>query len=203
MFRITIARDKSKDAFAEHNYRARSAVDAYVLVWHDPRQSGSESPPTIQRVSGPEAMDSVVAGFPVLDARNRISVGAGTEQLEMATNGDAFPAATRRPRLIASRVSNWLMRLEPTSEGALAAYSAEVDARVLPGGTPLETRHTWIWAVDWMLTFMVAAFLPGTAGPDGGMRLRQSYLLLQLGSMVGLLAIKASRVKNRRRALSL
>ncbi|RYP27654.1 hypothetical protein DL767_007584 [Monosporascus sp. MG133] len=130
----------------------------------------------------------------------------------MAAKAEDFPAATSRPRLITSLfaltflaisgVSLWLIRLEPTSEGAFAAYYAEVDARALPDGTPLETRYTGIWAVDWMLTFMVAGFLPGVAGADGGVRLQQSYLLLQFVTVVGLLAVEASRVKNRWRVLS-
>ncbi|RYO99222.1 hypothetical protein DL764_006881 [Monosporascus ibericus] len=130
----------------------------------------------------------------------------------MVANGDDSPAATSRPRLTTSlfalsflaisAVSLRLMRLEPTSEGAFAAYYAEVYARALPDGTPLETRYTGIWAVDWMLTGIVAAFLPGVAGADGGIRLQQSYLLLQFGTVIGLLAVEASRVKNRRGVLS-
>ncbi|RYP61139.1 hypothetical protein DL769_007851 [Monosporascus sp. CRB-8-3] len=71
-----------------------------------------------------------------------------------------------------------------------------------PAARSWKTSYTGIWAGDWMLTFMVAAFLPNAAGSDGGVRLQQSYPFPQFGTVVGLLAVKASRAKNRRRILS-
>jgi len=99
--------------------------------------------------------------------------------------------------------SAWYLRIEPEREGIPVGVQDIIAHRRLYNGTPLKTTYTGIAAVDGLLSLIVGAFFPGTAGWDAGVRLQQVHLLINVFAVWAAWAVEAFRRRNAWRAISL
>jgi hypothetical protein len=97
----------------------------------------------------------------------------------------------------------YVMRWEPEPKGVFDSTAEALRSHVFPNGVALKAQYVGLAAVDAVLAYLNAAFVPGVLGWDLGYRLEMVYLLMNLAVVVGLMTIEACRIRNRNRVLSL
>ncbi|KAK4445402.1 hypothetical protein QBC34DRAFT_413167 [Podospora aff. communis PSN243] len=99
-----------------------------------------------------------------------------------------------------SAFSFWTMRIRAATEGFPVGFNEDVfERKLLADGTPLKTAYTRISSVDNVLSMLVAAFIPGSAGWLPEFQAQQIYFLAQFSAMVAVMTVESHRVRNQGR----
>jgi hypothetical protein len=100
--------------------------------------------------------------------------------------------------------SLWTMRIRTAMEGCPIDFNQDVfEKKRLADGSPLKTTYTWISPVDYLVSMLVAAFVPGSAGWLPAFQLQQIYFLAQFSAVVAIMTVESHRVKNQGRLIRL
>lgn len=100
------------------------------------------------------------------------------------------------------------MRMGPASQAAGKHFKAVMepgDYRWPESGRLLRRDYTGIAAVDFGLSFLVAAFYPGVrgAGMNGAFEQQQPYFLMSFGPILAAMSVEAGRSRNYLSVMSL
>ncbi len=89
------------------------------------------------------------------------------------------------------------MRIMPQAEFGIDKYMETVTkAGVFPNGVPLRQKYTAIPAVDFGLSFLVAAFIDGASGWDSAFQLQQIYFLFSFFAVISIWEVEACRTRS-------
>lgn len=104
--------------------------------------------------------------------------------------------------ILLSAAGLYCMRINTALERVPVNFDQIVETGRFENGTPLKRTYTGIEKLDFVLSFLVTAFLAGPAGWDDGVRLQQIHFLVSFFSVVCIFNVEACRTRNRRRAIS-
>lgn len=105
--------------------------------------------------------------------------------------------------LLFSVVGLWVMRIEPVRENVPVNFEQILNTARFDNGTPLKKTYTRIERIDDFLSFLVTAFMAGTAGWDARIRLQQVHFLVNFFSVLCIWNVEACRKRNAWRVVSL
>jgi hypothetical protein len=105
--------------------------------------------------------------------------------------------------LVFSAASLWLMRIEPSMDGIPINFEKIFHKGQFENNVPLKRTYTGNLGLDALLSGLVIAFLPGTAGWEAAVRLQQINFVFNFFSIVCIWNIEACRQRNRWRVISL
>jgi hypothetical protein len=116
-----------------------------------------------------------------------------------------FTALWATSFIVLSAYAMWKLRFESSLSGVPVGFNeAVLEDRKLTNGAPLVTRFTTVDVIDrYILSLLVAAFMPGVAGWDPEVRLLQIYFLGNLFALICVWNVEANRQRNRWRLISL
>jgi len=98
----------------------------------------------------------------------------------------------------------WTMRVRTTMEGFPIGFNVDVfEKKLLGDGSPLKTQYTGVAPFDVVLSMLVAAFMPGSAGWLPVFKVQQMYFLAQFFAVCAVMTVESQRVGNRGRAVRL
>lgn len=89
------------------------------------------------------------------------------------------------------------MRISLALYDAPVGFLDTVAAGVHPNGTPIKIDYTGLKVLDEGLSFLVTAFLPGSAGWNEVFYWQQFHFLLQITGLVAIMNVEACRERNR------
>jgi len=91
----------------------------------------------------------------------------------------------------------WMMRVRTILEGFPVDFNEDVfEHKRLSNGLPLKTNYTGVMPVDSLLSMLVAAFIPGSAGLSRPFQLQQIYFLAQFSAVIFVNTVESHRSRN-------
>lgn len=102
-----------------------------------------------------------------------------------------------------SGLAAWFMHVQPSQLGIPKDFDSAVASAKLPNGVNIKTEYTGIVVVDKVLTFLVTAFIYGSAGWDRTFQLHQIYFLVTILPVLAVWNAEALRSRNKWAILSL
>jgi hypothetical protein len=91
----------------------------------------------------------------------------------------------------------WTMRVRTTMEGVPVDFNVDVfERKLLADGSSLTTKYTGLPPFDMVLSMLVAAFIPGSAGWLPAFQLQQMYFLAQFSAVCFVMTVESHRVRN-------
>ena len=97
---------------------------------------------------------------------------------------------------VLSAAGLWFMRISTVLNDAPVGFLDIVASGTHPNGVVIKITYTHLKPVDEVLSFLVAAFLPGTAGWDEVFYWQQVHFLVQIGSLLAIMNVEACRTRN-------
>ena len=98
---------------------------------------------------------------------------------------------------LCSLAGAWFMRIYLTLNDAPVGFLDVVQAGVHPNGVAIKKHYTGLKPLDEGLSFLVSAFLPGSAGWNEAFYWQQVHFLTQLTALVAIMNVEACRERNR------
>lgn len=96
-----------------------------------------------------------------------------------------------------SAAGAWFMRIAVALNNAPVGFLDVIAAGAHPNGTPIKKDFTGLRYLDEGLSFLVSAFLPGSAGWNEAFYWQQFHFLMQLTTIIAILNVEACRERNR------
>lgn len=90
----------------------------------------------------------------------------------------------------------WFMRISIALNDAPVGFLDVVASGEHPNGVPIVTHYTGLKALDEGLSFLVTAFLPGSAGWNETYYWQQVHFLTQITTLIAIMNVEACRVRN-------
>lgn len=97
----------------------------------------------------------------------------------------------------------WATHIWPASLGLQKHFTTAIEASKFGNDVFLRSTYTSIHSVDWLLTHLVIAFLPGVAAWDQGHEMLQRYLLASVFTVLAVWSVEACRKRNALALISL
>jgi hypothetical protein len=91
----------------------------------------------------------------------------------------------------------WFMRISPALSDAPVGFLDIVTAGVHPNGVAIKKHYTGLKPLDEGLSFLVSAFLPGSAGWNETFYWQQLHFLIQIAVVIAVMNVEACRERNR------
>jgi hypothetical protein len=106
---------------------------------------------------------------------------------------------------VLSAIGVYFLRIDSASSIVPDAMQAVKEAghwRGFGHDVPVRSHYTGIWWLDFGLTFLVVAFMPGAGALDTGFWIQQLYFLVSFFAVISIWTVEACRDGNRKRITS-
>jgi hypothetical protein len=121
----------------------------------------------------------------------------------MATPSSAMPSGTRPYNTVLlttfaliSMAGAWFMRISPVLNDAPVGFNDMIEFGVHPNGVPMKKNFTGLSYLDNWFSFLVAAFLPGSAGWNEVYYWQQFHFLPQVIALIAIMTVESCRERN-------
>jgi hypothetical protein len=113
------------------------------------------------------------------------------------TGARPYNAALLTSFALMAAAGAWFMRIYSFLNGAPVGFNDIIAAGEHPNGLRIKKHYTGLTALDEGLSFLVTAFIPGSAGWNEAWYWQQVHFLIQLTPIIAMMNVEACRGRNK------